>query len=136
MRLFDPRPKLPTVARYSSENAQAVSISLIQHANIMSVTSFEVTGQRINTFTASNPVKLFTVVAFGKGGIGGGCGDGDPDTMPGTGDLGLGIISFLLPGGINSGGSTLGIAYFSNALYTRCMACTINKENRWRSRVI
>lgn len=64
---------------------------------------------------------------FGRGGIGGGCGDDDTDiadAMPiGTGDLGLGIMmSFLLPGGINSGGSTLGIAYFSNALYTRCMA--------------
>lgn len=73
----------------------------------------------------SNPVKFLTAVVFGKGGIGGGCTGDVEATMPiGTGDIALGI-SFLLPGGINSGGSTLGIAYFSNALYTRCMACTI-----------
>lgn len=89
-----------------------------------SVISSLITVQEINTFT-SNPVKLFTAVVFGKGGIGGGC-DGDTAAMfIGIGDLVLGIISFLLPGGINSGGSTFGIAYFSNALYTRCMAYVI-----------
>lgn len=77
----------------------------------------------INTFIASNPVRFLTAT-LGKGGIGGGGG-----CAADTGDLGLGImISFLLPGGINSGGSTLGIAYFSNALYTRCMACNSNNN--------
>lgn len=80
--------------------------------------------QEINTFTTSNPVKFFAAVVFGKGGIGGGFDDGDAvaTTFIGIGDLALGIISFLLPSGINSGGSTFGIAYFSNALYTRCIA--------------
>lgn len=78
----------------------------------------------------SNPVKVFTVVvAFGKGGIGGGCGDAVVTMPTGTGDTVLGItMSFLLPGGISSGGSTLGIAYFSNALYTRCMACVTSQN--------
>lgn len=32
------------------------------------------------------------------------------------------IESFFLPGGSSSGGRLLGMAYFSNALYTKCMA--------------
>jgi len=84
--------------------------------------------QKINTFAASNAVKLFIVVVFGKDGIDDDCNDGDIEAVDiaamliGMGDVALGIISFLLPGGINSGGRILGIAYFSNALYTRCIA--------------
>lgn len=69
---------------------------------------------------------LFTEDTFGKGGIGGGAVVIIPKA---AGDFDTGIESFLLPGGINSGGSTLGIAYFSNALYTKCIACRIKKQN-------
>lgn len=85
------------------------------------------------TLAVSSPTRLFTEDMFGSGGIGGG------PTTGGTGDFATGGItggitggmtggmtmSFLLPGGISSGGNTLGMAYFSNALYTRCMACEI-----------
>ncbi|KYM97984.1 hypothetical protein ALC62_11330, partial [Cyphomyrmex costatus] len=79
----------------------------------------------------SNPVKLLTVGVFGKGGACD-CNDGAVTAMPiSVGDLVLEIImSFLLLGGINSGGSTLGIAYFSNALYTRCIAYIITKLSK------
>ncbi|KYN32604.1 hypothetical protein ALC56_13085 [Trachymyrmex septentrionalis] len=75
----------------------------------------------------SNPVKLLRVVVFDKGGACDCDDNGAVTVMPiSVGDLVLEIImSFLLLGGINSGGSTLGIAYFSNALYTRCIACII-----------
>jgi len=91
--------------------------------------------QRINTFVASNPVKLFIVVVFGKDEIDDGCNDDDIDAVDivamliGMGDVVLGITSFLLPGGINSGGKILGIAYFSNALYTRCIAYSDNRKH-------
>ncbi|KYM84221.1 hypothetical protein ALC53_05458 [Atta colombica] len=85
----------------------------------------------------SNPVKLLTVVVFDKGGTCD-CDDGGAVTaMPiSVGDLVLEIImSFLLLGGINSGGSTLGIAYFSNALYTRCIACIITQLGRKKKKI-
>lgn len=64
---------------------------------------------------------LFTGGTLGRGGIDGGT---VVITAIGAGDFGTGVVeSFLFAGGINSGGSTLGIAYFSKALYTKCTAC-------------
>ncbi|CAD1469596.1 unnamed protein product, partial [Heterotrigona itama] len=65
---------------------------------------------RKHTFIVSKPAILFTEGTLGKGGIGGGT---VVITLIGAGDFGTGVIeSFLFPGGINSGGSTLGIYPF------------------------
>lgn len=58
---------------------------------------------------------------FGTAGIGGTAGS----TCMAPGML---IESFFLPGGSSSGGRQLGIAYFSRALYTRCIACGIKSK--------